>query len=174
MIVFCNTIKACEALHSFLSGEGFPVLYFNKHQSFQERKQHFQDYVKGDKMILVTTDISSRGLDTTMVDHVVMYDFPKNGIDYLHRAGRTGRNGEVGQVTSLVGRKDRRLAATIEQTIKMRKPMGWRPTERILGNPNPKGRPKGDKPRPRSPSTNQERRPFSGYSKRIRSPAAHQ
>lgn len=84
-------------------------------------------------MLLVTTDIGSRGLDTTMVDHVVMFDFPKNGIDYLHRAGRTGRLGTTGQVTCFVGRKDRRLAATIERTIRMRKPLGWRPTEKILG-----------------------------------------
>jgi superfamily II DNA/RNA helicase len=88
-------------------------------------------------MLLVTTDIGSRGLDTTMVDHVVMYDFPKNGIDYLHRAGRTGRVGQVGHVTCLVGRKDKRLAATIERTIRMRKPLGWRPTEKILGKNSP-------------------------------------
>ena len=71
-------------------------------------------------------DIASRGLDVPNVDHVVMFDFPLNPIDYLHRAGRTARGmssgskkgagakrGE-GKVTALVTKRDRVLAAAIE------------------------------------------------------------
>ena len=74
-------------------------------------------------------DIASRGLDVPNVDHVVMFDFPLNPIDYLHRAGRTARGmssgskkgagatrGE-GKVTALVTKRDRVLAAAIEGAV---------------------------------------------------------
>lgn len=40
------------------------------------------------------------------VDHVILYDFPRNMIDYLHRVGRTGRAGNPGKVTAIYTRKD--------------------------------------------------------------------
>ena len=77
--------------------------------------------------VLVCTDIASRGLDVPQVDHVVMFDFPLNPIDYLHRAGRTGRGlggggtsaksgpqPREGKVTALVAKLDRVLATAIE------------------------------------------------------------
>ncbi|KAJ3267838.1 hypothetical protein HK104_005595, partial [Borealophlyctis nickersoniae] len=71
-------------------------------------------------LLLVATDIASRGIDTTRVGHVILYDFPQTAIDYLHRVGRTARNGGKGRATSIVGRKDRRLAEEIEYAVKRR------------------------------------------------------
>ncbi|KAJ2285629.1 Hydroxyacid oxidase 1, partial [Coemansia sp. RSA 353] len=53
------------------------------------------------RKILVCTDLGSRGLDTTCVTHVVLFDFPTTAIDYLHRAGRTARAGSRGKVTAM-------------------------------------------------------------------------
>lgn len=58
--------------------------------------------------VLVTTDIASRGIDTTPVRHVVLYDVPHTSIDFLHRLGRVGRMGRRGRGIVLVGRKDRK------------------------------------------------------------------
>ena len=80
--------------------------------------------------VLVCTDIASRGLDVPQVDHIVMFDFPLNPIDYLHRAGRTARGlggggsstksgpkpGE-GKVTALVAKRDRVLATAIKGAV---------------------------------------------------------
>ncbi|KAJ9079223.1 hypothetical protein DSO57_1037677 [Entomophthora muscae] len=68
--------------------------------------------------ILICTDIASRGLDTTSVNHVIMYDFPVAALDYLHRCGRTARAGQSGVVTSLLGKKDRTLAERIRRSIR--------------------------------------------------------
>ena len=46
--------------------------------------------------------------------HVVMFDFPRNPVDYIHRAGRTARAGAKGKVTSLVVKGDRVLANRID------------------------------------------------------------
>jgi ATP-dependent RNA helicase SrmB len=44
----------------------------------------------------VATDLAARGLDTLDVKHVVQFDFPRSAAEYLHRAGRTARNGARG------------------------------------------------------------------------------
>ncbi|RVW94823.1 DEAD-box ATP-dependent RNA helicase 39 [Vitis vinifera] len=71
----------------------------------------------GDCPTLVCTDLAARGLDLD-VDHVIMFDFPLNSIDYLHRTGRTARMGAKGKVTSLVAKKDLLLATRIEEAIR--------------------------------------------------------
>ncbi|KAI9227552.1 MAG: P-loop containing nucleoside triphosphate hydrolase protein [Piptocephalis tieghemiana] len=68
--------------------------------------------------VIISTDYASRGLDTSRVGHVIMYDFPTTMVDFLHRSGRTGRANRKGRVTCLVGKKDRRLAERIWRAIK--------------------------------------------------------
>ncbi|KAF2434549.1 ATP-dependent RNA helicase mrh4, mitochondrial [Tothia fuscella] len=58
--------------------------------------------------VLVVTDLASRGIDTTAVRHVVLYDVPHTTIDFIHRLGRTGRMGRRGRGIVLVGKGDRR------------------------------------------------------------------
>ncbi|KAJ1863322.1 hypothetical protein LPJ73_000550 [Coemansia sp. RSA 2703] len=70
------------------------------------------------RKIMVCTDLASRGLDTTCVRHVVLFDFPTTAADYLHRAGRTARAGARGKVTALVGKNDRRLADQIRLAVR--------------------------------------------------------
>uniref|UniRef100_A0A0G4I0T6 Helicase ATP-binding domain-containing protein n=1 Tax=Chromera velia CCMP2878 TaxID=1169474 RepID=A0A0G4I0T6_9ALVE len=73
--------------------------------------------------LLVCTDIAARGLDLPNVDRVVLFDFPLNSVDYIHRAGRTGRCGKKGNVISLIARRDKVLATAIQRAIKARKPL---------------------------------------------------
>ena len=58
--------------------------------------------------VLVTTDRTSRGIDTMSVKTVVLYDVPYNTIDFIHRLGRLGRMGKRGRGIVLVGKKDRK------------------------------------------------------------------
>lgn len=65
-----------------------------------------------------------RGLDMPgRVDHIINFDFPLNPIDYIHRAGRTARAGAIGKVTSLVAKRDRVLAARIEDSLQAGRPL---------------------------------------------------
>ena len=52
--------------------------------------------------MLVATDIAARGIDIPQLPQVVNFELPKVAEDYVHRIGRTGRAGEVGQAISLV------------------------------------------------------------------------
>ncbi|KAJ3284890.1 hypothetical protein HDU79_007803 [Rhizoclosmatium sp. JEL0117] len=74
--------------------------------------------------ILVATDVASRGVDTTAADHVILYDFPRSSIEYLHRVGRTARNGGKGRATSLLTKRDRRVADEIEKSVRYKNVLG--------------------------------------------------
>lgn len=74
--------------------------------------------------ILICTDLASRGLDTTSVNHVILYDFPTSIVDFLHRCGRTARAGKFGIVTAFVGKKDRELADRIKRSVKTKTVLG--------------------------------------------------
>ena len=52
--------------------------------------------------ILVTTDLTSRGLDINNVNLVINYNIPRTVADYIHRVGRTARNGYEGEAISLL------------------------------------------------------------------------
>lgn len=58
--------------------------------------------------VLVMTDLGSRGIDTLLVRHVVLYDVPHTSIDFIHRLGRVGRMGRRGRGVVLVGKNDRK------------------------------------------------------------------
>jgi len=58
--------------------------------------------------VLVVTDLASRGIDTTAVRHVILYDVPHTTIDFIHRLGRVGRMGRRGRGIVLLGKGDRR------------------------------------------------------------------
>ncbi|KAF2721519.1 P-loop containing nucleoside triphosphate hydrolase protein, partial [Polychaeton citri CBS 116435] len=58
--------------------------------------------------VLVMTDLGSRGIDTLLVKHVILYDVPHTSIDFIHRLGRVGRMGRRGRGVVLVGKNDRK------------------------------------------------------------------
>lgn len=98
--------------------------------------------------VMVCTDIAARGLDVPEVDHVIMFDFPLNPIDYLHRAGRTARginqqnkDGGVGRagsgrVSALVAKRDRVLAMAIENAVQKGEPLDGLSSRKTDYSPN--------------------------------------
>eukprot|EP00392_Amoebophrya_sp_AT5.2_P008967 g8995.t1 len=64
--------------------------------------------------LLIATNLASRGLDISDINHVVMYDLPQTLADYIHRIGRTGRAGASGRVTTIMRRGDLPLVKQIQ------------------------------------------------------------
>ncbi|WCJ43291.1 DEAD-box ATP-dependent RNA helicase 39 [Euphorbia peplus] len=119
VMVFCNTLNSSRAVDHFLSENQISTVNYHGEVPAEQRVLNLQKFKSddGDCPTLVCTDLAARGLDLD-VDHVIMFDFPSNSIDYLHRTGRTARMGAKGKVTSLVARKDVQLATRIEEAIK--------------------------------------------------------
>lgn len=118
VMVFCNTLNSSRAVDHFLSENQISTVNYHGEVPAEQRILNLEKFKSndGDCPTLVCTDLAARGLDLD-VDHVIMFDFPSNSIDYLHRTGRTARMGAKGKVTSLIARKDLILAARIEEAM---------------------------------------------------------
>ncbi|XP_020581847.1 DEAD-box ATP-dependent RNA helicase 39 [Phalaenopsis equestris] len=119
VMVFCNTLNSSRAVDHFLTENQIYTVNYHGEVPAEERTENLRKFKSdvGDCPTLVCTDLAARGLDLA-VDHVIMFDFPKNSIDYLHRTGRTARMGAKGKVTSLVAKKDLLLADCIEEAMR--------------------------------------------------------
>jgi ATP-dependent RNA helicase MRH4 len=114
VIVFVNERESTGTLTSYLQSKGFDAISLERDTS-NRKEASVLEYFTGPKTavgpevqakdrmsVLVTTDISSRGVDTKTVKNVVLYDVPFSTIDFIHRLGRTGRMGRRGQAVILV------------------------------------------------------------------------
>ncbi|BBN11162.1 ATP-dependent RNA helicase DDX28 [Marchantia polymorpha subsp. ruderalis] len=120
VMVFCNTLNSCRAIDHFLRENGIQTVNYHGEIPAEERVENLNKFKEetGARSFpaLVCTDLAARGLDL-VVDHVIMFDFPLNPVDYLHRTGRTARMGAKGKVTSLVTKRDSTLAGQIEDAM---------------------------------------------------------
>lgn len=136
-IVFCNTAASVRAVQYALAESRIETLAYHGELNSAARSENLKNFRKGAATaghlldeddeshpnILVCTDLAARGLDIPQVDHVVMFDFPLNAMDYLHRSGRTARGSGRGKVTALVAKRDRVLATAIEQSVTRGEPL---------------------------------------------------
>jgi len=116
-IIFTATRKDTERLSAMLLEKGSSSLALHGNLSQHQRNQIMDSFARGKHKILVTTDIASRGLDLLNVSHVFNFDLPKYTEEYIHRIGRTGRAGAMGDAMSIVGPKDWLNFQKIEEYI---------------------------------------------------------
>jgi len=69
----------------------------------------------GENKVLITTDLSARGIDIPNVDYVINYDLPDDPENYVHRCGRTGRGDKTGQALSFCAPDEKPLLEAIEE-----------------------------------------------------------
>lgn len=105
-IVFTATREDTIRLHDLLKNNDLSVVALSGDLLQNQRANVMSAFSRGQFSILVTTDVASRGLDLLKVGLVINYDLPKMADEYIHRIGRTGRAGNKGFATSLVGPRD--------------------------------------------------------------------
>ncbi|MCL6415533.1 DEAD/DEAH box helicase [Aestuariirhabdus sp. Z084] len=116
-LIFTNTRTMADQLCGQLRGKGLPVGVLHGEMNQQERTHVMQLFRDGHFKVLVATDLAARGLDVKGIDLVINYDMPRNGDDYIHRIGRTGRADTAGVAISLICAYDWNLKAGIERYI---------------------------------------------------------
>lgn len=121
--IFCNSIASCQAVAYGINEAGFRADSYHGDLNSRMRGANLASFRDGDIQYLVCTDIASRGLDIPDLNHVIMFDFPLNPVEYLHRAGRCGRMGKSGTVTSIISKKDQVLSAAIVAAIEKNLPL---------------------------------------------------
>lgn len=93
------------------------ILHSNKGQS--SRINSIQAFKDGEVRILISTDVSARGLDVSMITHVINFDLPQRYEDYVHRIGRTARANNHGEAISLIDPSEEYHLRKIEEVIRM-------------------------------------------------------
>lgn len=113
-IIYSNSVKRVEDLHEAMITDGFPVCCIHSNMDKHERDKVFEGFRNGGSRVLISTDITCRGIDVQQVSLVINFDLPNNIHNYLHRIGRTGRWGRKGISINFITRRDRNLMKSIE------------------------------------------------------------
>ena len=116
-LIFIRTKHGAAKLVSQLEKRGIKAEAIHSGRSQAVRTQLLADFKSGNISLLVATGIAARGIDIDDLDRVVNYDLPDDDDDYIHRIGRTGRAGAIGEAVSLVSRDDFKRLCAIERRL---------------------------------------------------------
>ena len=123
-IVFMRTKQGCSRLSRELQRAGIHADAIHGDKSQLDRIKALDAFKAGQTHALVATDVAARGLDVDDLPYVINYELPHVPEDYVHRIGRTGRAGKMGNAISLVCAHEVGYLVDIEKLIK-------RPIEQI-------------------------------------------
>ena len=123
VIVFTRTKHGADAVTRNLAKTGYSVAAIHGNKSQNARQKALKGFRDGTVRILVATDIAARGIDVPGISHVINYELPDEAESYVHRIGRTGRNGAHGEAITLYDEsiESARLKA-VERVIRMKLP----------------------------------------------------
>ena len=114
-IIYCNSIKRVQDLTDAMRQDQFPVICIHSSMDVATRKANFNSFKNGERRVLISSDITARGIDIQQVSVVINFDIPKNKHTYIHRIGRSGRWGRVGLAINFITRRDILKLNEIEQ-----------------------------------------------------------
>jgi len=182
VIIFSRTKHGADRVAKNLEIDGHKAAAIHGNKSQNARQAALKGFASGDVRILVATDIAARGIDVPGITHVVNYELPDDPENYVHRIGRTGRNGASGFAITLCDGTERGKLRDVERLIRRtlpytgdlhtgndtgvveaprsayKKPSGGRPGPRSARNP------RKEQTDRRSPA---ERRPFAEFAKEV-------
>jgi len=105
-IIYCNSVKRVSDLYDAMMEDGFPVCRIHSGMEKTDRDNAFSDFRTGKFRVLISSNVTSRGIDIQQVSVVINFDISKCVNNYLHRIGRSGRWGRKGVAINLITRRD--------------------------------------------------------------------
>ncbi|MBD7940335.1 DEAD/DEAH box helicase [Brevundimonas guildfordensis] len=117
-IVFCNRKSEVDIVAKSLQVHGFDAAPIHGDLDQSLRMKTLADFRSGALKLLVASDVAARGLDIPAVSHVFNYDVPHHADDYVHRIGRTGRAGRLGEAFMIVTPSDDKSLDKVLKLIK--------------------------------------------------------
>jgi translation initiation factor 4A len=118
-IIYCNSVQRVSQLYKAMTDDGFSVCCIHSSMSASERAQEFANFRSGGYRVLISSNITARGIDIQHVSTVINFDIPKCQFTYLHRIGRSGRWGRKGMAINFITRHDIHLMRNIENYYKI-------------------------------------------------------
>ena len=114
-IIYCNSVKRVQDLYEAMKEDDFSVCRIHSGMERGEREKSFDDFRVGRTRVLISSNVTARGIDIQQVSIVVNFDIPKCVNTYLHRIGRSGRWGRKGVGINLITRRDVAKLKEIEE-----------------------------------------------------------
>ena len=114
-IIYCNSVKRVNDLFIAMNNDNYPVCQIHSNMSKEDRAQSYEDFKNGKHRVLISSNVTARGLDVQQVSTVINFDLPNCVHTYLHRIGRSGRWGRKGVGINFVTSRDMRQLKNIEQ-----------------------------------------------------------
>jgi ATP-dependent RNA helicase RhlE len=157
VIVFARTKHGADRVVRDLERDGFNAAVIHGNKSQNARQKALNEFRAGSVRILVATDIAARGIDVPGISHVVNFDLPDEAESYVHRIGRTGRNGQDGVAVTLVDPSENAKLRQVERIIRTKLPV----IADHLDSPDPQRDPREKNERTFEPANdrNDNRRP---------------
>ena len=117
VLVFSRTKQGADNLVIQLEKAGVNAASIHANRTQHARTLALESFKNGNVVVLVATDIASRGIDVNQLPCVVNFDLPYVPEDYVHRIGRTGRAGTSGLAISLFSEDESKQLQSIERLI---------------------------------------------------------
>ncbi len=117
VLVFVKRKADADRLARTVSRSGVGATSIHSDRRQEDRIAALEAFRRGQYPVLIATDVAARGIDVEGISHVVNFDVPFSGDDYIHRGGRTARAGAVGEVITFVSPEEEEDLLTIERTI---------------------------------------------------------
>lgn len=118
MIFTNNKFELVKAFEK-LSYHGYNIDCLSGNSSKNSRTMAVADFTANKLQYLISTDIASRGLHFEGVTHIINLQLPQENNEYLHRAGRCGRNNQKGFCISLVTANELKHIKGLEKRFKI-------------------------------------------------------
>ena len=113
-LVFANTKERADELTNYLRSQGLKVAKVHGGIQPRQRKRIMREIQNLDYQFVVATDLAARGIDIEGVSHVINDDIPEDLEFFVHRVGRTGRNGMKGTAIALYEPSEEKLIDELE------------------------------------------------------------
>jgi len=117
VLIFTRTKYRAKRLGEQLEKAGYKAASLQGNLSQNRRQAALDGFRDGTYQILVATDIAARGIDVSLISHVINYDIPDTPEAYVHRIGRTGRAAKSGDAFTMVCSEDTLMVRTIEKKL---------------------------------------------------------
>ena len=118
ILIFTRTKHRAKSVDQVLQKEGFRATSLQGNLSQNRRQEALDGFRDGTYQIMVATDIAARGIDVSLISHVINFDVPATAESYTHRIGRTGRAAKTGDAFTFVAREDIPIIKQIERTLR--------------------------------------------------------
>ncbi len=118
VIVFTRTKHGADRVAQHLEKGGVVAAAIHGNKSQGQRQRALGEFKSGQARVLVATDIAARGIDVIDVSHVINFDLPMEPEAYVHRIGRTARNGAAGIALTFCDHTERGQLRQIERLTK--------------------------------------------------------